>query len=1309
MRVTNQMNNYMGTRYLTSHYGIASELNNKIGAERQILNLRDNPTGAVTGIKAQNTLARIAQYKTNVKLGIQALNDSSKKTNGIKQLVDDIKSIITDAADNVTTDDQRQAMAAEVESIFKQILLAANYKDGDRYIYGGTNSTSDPFSSIGKYIYYMGNDKKIGVHTGDKMTTDINATGTDAFGNMTTTVPSRDLNPGVNLGSDVSTKLSALNGGNGIPKGKITIQYSSYPQGLEVDLSNCETLEDVKDTIEKATLDASRDLNPKDHSWIDNSNLDWRDMQDRYVKVTVNSDGNGISLQEIDLGEPLPPPTAKEMNAGLDYSGTNVTDPITGHVVSYTAGGGGRGVGAGAVYDKNDYIYGNGAYYTPLKVDNHAGNQVATALGIKGTAPRYDADNPAERRDGFVHGTDLNPSVTNSTLLADLEGFNDAVWTLINGSVPGDLNFNELSDDPNYIFNNWNLSNTAKNTNTGPEGELYTRVTRRGPPDNDIYVEVFAKPLDKAKASDLVATGTTTGTGGTVVLEEANNSGLGGTVGIHLPATIDEATMDLQVVWPESRQALINVPAFREQNNADGTPRDYLNLLSGWNITGLDKPPANEFDINHPASTDPNGNVSVNTRIVQNADGTSSMVVELCRPAYGDQPAVKIASGELNSGPPVTIPNPPPGVTVPFATPASGRIAFTGEEGFEGVGGSVYLEIPAGVNFDNGVLGTSAANPTEQAFSMTDDLAAGTEIVLGGAMVLEENQTLAGPITLNGDTLFKEGQTFPSTLRLPNGSIWPANTPLTQDMTIPKGVEIPAGTVLQAGTVLPAGQTVTFSDALAAGTVIPGGSYTTGGAGFPANGMMSPDFAGQSMGFNLEATFATVEDLMRAVEDAGIYAAAKISDNGTGIEFMSKLAGATLTVIEDTDCYEQMNDRFQQLSGLDLDGLIKGVNTDPNGDLHTEVIYYPPDPTRTDGKVVLLSDDGEQILIEAGYYTRVYSDKDALNAKYENRDNSTMVAEGFIPAGSWENPVTDPNNPFVPIPPATGPLGFGSPMVLEERNNSGVSGTVNFDYYGGRDQVTTDGNAPYNNDDLTITPGGLRTNSSLHTTLQEVDISGFTPGVHGDFSGQSHATITYENPPGRTVVNIYRDSSRTHMVAQGTINSRTGEVELWETDRNGNRTQDAKGNPIRIGSTVESENVLLDNQSDNFTITMGGVNNSGQERETNLYSTINDVLDALYVNDVDKLHDLLDVVQKDIDRLVNTGAELDTRSQRLELLDKRYDDDKVTYSAIFASTVGMDEDAFIKITNDVLAAEHAFNAAMTVASRYLQMSILDYI
>jgi hypothetical protein len=315
-------------------------------------------------------------------------------------------------------------------------------------------------------------------------------------------------------------------------------------------------------------------------------------------------------------------------------------------------------------------------------VDEAANAKVAESLGIKGTAREYDPAAPDPVLDGFIHGRDLNPRLSGQTLLADLEGYNDAVYTFTNGQKPGIIAVSETSQDSGNVFSDWNLSGLAQGGNTGSEGELYARAVNVGTAAApEIRVEIYSRPLSVARAGDLVATGTyqAGGGGGTVILEEANSSGLSGTVGVVLPSSVKEAEIALAVDFSQNLQASVHVPAFVEENYSDGQPKDSLGIASGWQIRGLDKPPAVGYDENHPASTDLEGDVSVNYRL----EG-DYFLVELSRPAFADQPAKLIATARLQVGDALAA-GPPP----VLANCVSGRVEIIGAEGFEGIKGSV--------------------------------------------------------------------------------------------------------------------------------------------------------------------------------------------------------------------------------------------------------------------------------------------------------------------------------------------------------------------------------------------------------------------------------------------------------------------------------------------------------------------------------------------------------------------------------------------------------------------------------------------
>ncbi len=1290
IRSTNKMTNTNSVLYMQRNFSNLSKVTSQIGAYQQVLEIDDNPLSANVGIKLTGVMAKIQQYNTSIKTtGIPNMKYTDGLLEAMKNQADKISKLVVGAANATATSITRAENAQEMNQILQSLVADGNQNDGTRFVFGGTQSTSAPFTTVGTYVNYTGNSDRINLLVDNGLNVPINMTGTDIFGNLETTISSKDMNPGVNLTTDHSSKLSDLNGGQGIPKGKVIISYSSYPNGLEVDLSKCDTLEDVKDAIEEATLSASRNLT-SDAPWLDQKSLDWHDLQDRYVKVSLNAEGNGLSLQEIDLGEALPEASALEKRHGLSYSGTNGYQ--AGQYGVADDGSGKRAAGTVTVFDKPNTIYGTTGAYAPMHVDDFAGNKVATGLGIKGTANNNAAD---KILGGKLNGADLNPKLSSGTLLADLDGYNDSVYTFTNGSKDTSVVVQETSADVNNVFSAWNLTGVSIGENTGKNGELYVKAVNNGTPDKpNISLEFYTQPLDKARPSDKVATGTysQSSSGGTVNLEPANGSGLSGTVGIVLSPSVGTANISLKVSTPDNFSASVHVPAFVEETE-NGISKDVLGIASGWNLTGLDKPPASGFDLNHVPSTDLDGDVSVNYRY----DGQNNrFVVELSRPAYDNVPAALIATGSI------ALPqgfDPAQGL----GGAVSGRVQFIAEPGFEGVGGSVYLELPAGTKFqDSENFGTDKDHPTSVTYALQGDLALNGKVTFGGATELKADLALGDPqFTLSQDTTFKKGQVFNSDILLPNGGRVAAGTPLDRDVTLPKGMTVSAGKI-NAGTVIMAGQELTAAGTLPKGTVIPRGSYKDGG--FPAQNMgmsvttPNPFDIGNptvksvnTTGYDVRATFATLEDFNRAVEEAGIYVRAGVSSDGKGIEFKSSLAGAYLTVSEDTDCYEQLGDVNQQLSGLNLSGLIKGKNADSQGNVYSEVIYYPPNPAAPDHKIHLEGANGQTYDLEPGYYVRVYSDPEQMKLPFEDRDNSKLVSEGFVANSGYDI------NGYMPG------------LVLEERNNSGVFGSVDFDYYNGKPQTGSQGEQLfYDNSDIVVYPGGMRNAGSTHTVMQEIDIYSPVPGQNCDYAGTFHGTITNgENGPQ---VTLYKDSSHKTVTAKSDPNAPVvdGKVVLYEVDKYGNIPTKAEDRKI-AGTINVAANNLPAGASDSFSITPGANRNTGQKREDNIFATINDVMQALEHNDEEALHNILGRVQVDVQRTVDARALNGARQQRLEMLSERHADDLVRYDETRIKRVGMDDQALAEYAVRMQASTNAFQAAMQVSTQIMQLSILQYI
>ncbi|MHC4885372.1 MAG: flagellar hook-associated protein FlgL [Planctomycetota bacterium] len=240
---------------ILDNYSRVMKLQNQMGTGRRVVKPSDDPLAANEGIRIQTMLTQIEQYQRNLNVGDSFLGLSDSALQGLNDAVSSAKSLTVGMANEATTSGARQASVMEIDALRRELLLLGNREVGGRYIFGGTETTEPPFQMIdSEYVLYTGNEEKIEVQVGKSQFESINVTAPEVFGSLITNHTSDQLAPRLNIDVDNGTRLEDLNLGTGVSSGSINITYSgSTVQGLEIDLSGADTLEDVIDTIQNAT------------------------------------------------------------------------------------------------------------------------------------------------------------------------------------------------------------------------------------------------------------------------------------------------------------------------------------------------------------------------------------------------------------------------------------------------------------------------------------------------------------------------------------------------------------------------------------------------------------------------------------------------------------------------------------------------------------------------------------------------------------------------------------------------------------------------------------------------------------------------------------------------------------------------------------------------------------------------------------------------------------------------------------------------------------------------------------------------
>ena len=191
-------------------------------------------------IIAQNT-----QYQTNVQSNQAILSTTDSTLSNVFTSISNIQSLALSVSGTTATDSQRQAAADQVAQTISQLMDIGNQQFDGRYLFGGSDTTTPPFSLNNGYVQYNGNENSLSSYSDLNQLFSSNVDGNAVFGTLSPGVQgTADLNPTVTA----DTPLADLNGGHGVAAGSITVSDGSHSS--TIDSSGASTVGDVAQLIE---------------------------------------------------------------------------------------------------------------------------------------------------------------------------------------------------------------------------------------------------------------------------------------------------------------------------------------------------------------------------------------------------------------------------------------------------------------------------------------------------------------------------------------------------------------------------------------------------------------------------------------------------------------------------------------------------------------------------------------------------------------------------------------------------------------------------------------------------------------------------------------------------------------------------------------------------------------------------------------------------------------------------------------------------------------------------------------------------
>jgi flagellar hook-associated protein 3 FlgL len=146
MRITNNMvtNNLMNE--IQGLNGQQTTLQAEVGTGLALTQPSDNPAamGQVLQLESQNT--QLAQYSNNADRALSVSQASYSGLNSLMQVFDRASELATEGGNQVDASNG-PTLASEVDQLVQQATAVGNSQLGSEYLYGGTATTTQPFTT----------------------------------------------------------------------------------------------------------------------------------------------------------------------------------------------------------------------------------------------------------------------------------------------------------------------------------------------------------------------------------------------------------------------------------------------------------------------------------------------------------------------------------------------------------------------------------------------------------------------------------------------------------------------------------------------------------------------------------------------------------------------------------------------------------------------------------------------------------------------------------------------------------------------------------------------------------------------------------------------------------------------------------------------------------------------------------------------------------------------------------------------------------------------------------------------------------
>ncbi|WP_046174672.1 flagellar hook-associated protein FlgL [Domibacillus indicus] len=149
MRVTQSMLSGNSLKNLQSSLLRLDKLNTQVSTQKKITKPSDDPVVAMKGIVYRRSLSEVEQYQRNFSEAYNWIENSDSALDKAKLALDRIRELTVEVSNDTYDAEQRAAASAEINQLKEHLVGISNTKFNDQYLFNGTKTITQPFTSTG--------------------------------------------------------------------------------------------------------------------------------------------------------------------------------------------------------------------------------------------------------------------------------------------------------------------------------------------------------------------------------------------------------------------------------------------------------------------------------------------------------------------------------------------------------------------------------------------------------------------------------------------------------------------------------------------------------------------------------------------------------------------------------------------------------------------------------------------------------------------------------------------------------------------------------------------------------------------------------------------------------------------------------------------------------------------------------------------------------------------------------------------------------------------------------------------------------